>query len=534
VTKLIWGNLLMIICSLFYLAWWTVAFRPDAEAKTAVTGPLLGAAFAFGIAGVVMLCGELNGTPKGRTLFPGMSLFIGGIAVYFILLALTGILMKRMVTTELFLIVAWAVLELSVINSLYSREAAGRTVSIVFCVIVCAAAAAGLYCYLLYYGLDARKGWIDGMIPLILVAAVMAAVTVFTAAAGSAGSEESAGSDEAAAVKEDTMTGKGADSRLTLQDGQAVIYVAGGCFWGTEKLMSSVPGVIDAVSGYANGNVENPTYEQVCMGGTHFRETVRVVYDPAKVSLETLLYAFFSSVDTTARERQGNDVGEQYQSGVYYTDEQSAAVVNKVAESVKARGKSFYTEIKPLENFYPAEDYHQDYLVKNPDGYCHITPAEIRQVSGIKVDAADYTRPDDAQIKAMLQPEQYEVTQQEGTEPAFDNAYWDFHGKGIYVDVVTGEPLFTSTDKYDSSCGWPAFDKPIDENVIVKSEDTSFGMTRTEVKSRVGASHLGHVFMNDDESPTGTHYCIDSAALRFVPYEKMDEEGYGALKSLLE
>lgn len=328
------------------------------------------------------------------------------------------------------------------------------------------------------------------------------------------------------------MTENGYDATLNVPEGQAVIYVAGGCFWGTEKLMSVIPGVTDATSGYANGTVQNPSYEQVCSGKTGFRETVRVTYDPAKVSLQTLLYEFFSVIDPGEINRQGNDTGTQYQTGVYYRDEKSGAVTREVADSVKARVPEFHTEIGPLINFYAAEAYHQDYLTKNPGGYCHISPAEILRASQIVVDASLYHRPDEAGIRSMLTPEQYEITQNHGTEPPFGNAYWNHFEKGIYVDVVTGEPLFSSLDKFESSCGWPAFDKPIDDSTVVGKTDTSYGMIRTEVSSRIGNSHLGHVFERDSESPNGTRYCIDSASLKFIPYGEMEQKGYGYLKKL--
>lgn len=330
------------------------------------------------------------------------------------------------------------------------------------------------------------------------------------------------------------MSEIGYDNTLSLAEGQAVIYVAGGCFWGTEKLMSVIPGVIDAVSGYANGNVPNPTYERVCAGDTGFRETVRVIYDPRKVSLQTLLYAFFSVIDPSERNRQGNDVGEQYQTGVYYTDPASGEICREVADSVKKRTTAFYTEIKPLSSFYAAEEYHQDYLVKNPGGYCHISPEEIRNASRIVVDASLYLKPESGEIKNKLTPEAYEVTRKHGTEPPFRNAFWNHYEKGIYVDVITGEPLFSSQDKYASSCGWPAFDKPIDPNAILEKADYSHGMTRVEVSSRIGNSHLGHVFERDSESPNGTRYCINSASLEFIPYDEMEERGYGYLKEILK
>ncbi len=188
-------------------------------------------------------------------------------------------------------------------------------------------------------------------------------------------------------------------------------------------------------------------------------------------------------------------------------------------------------KIGPLTSFYDAEEYHQKYLDKNSRGYCHIGADEFKEVTEMIVDPGKYPRPKSGKIAEILDETAFSVTQKGDTEPAFQNAFWDRHEKRIYVDVVTGEPLFTSSDKYQSSCGWPAFSKSIDENTIISREDTTFGMKRTEVKSRSGNSHLGHVFSGDRESPSGTRYCINSTSLRFIPYAEMEKEGYGYLKS---
>jgi len=288
--------------------------------------------------------------------------------------------------------------------------------------------------------------------------------------------------------------------------------------------------VEDVVSGYANGQAEIvPTYTRVIQGDTGYRETVRVEYDPGLVSLDALLFAYFHVIDPSIENAQGNDRGTQYQTGVYYADDASQAVVERVAAIEKARSDAFVVEIEALERFYDAEEYHQDYLDKNPMGYCHISQTEMRTVSEMIVDPGDYQRPAQDQIRIMLTDLQYSVTQNDDTEMAFNNAYWDNHEKGIYVDVVTGEPLFSSADKFDSGTGWPSFTRPIDENTVRFIEDSTFGMRRTEVRSRAGNSHLGHVFYNDASSPSGTRFCINSAALRFVPMAEMENEGYGYL-----
>ena len=312
-----------------------------------------------------------------------------------------------------------------------------------------------------------------------------------------------------------------------------VIYLAGGCFWGLEHLMQSIPGVIDAQSGYANGTGEqDANYRTVCGGDTGFRETVRVEYDPERVSLDALLLAYFHVIDPTVANRQGPDIGTQYQTGIYYTDEGAKETVERIAAIERSRRETFLVEIGPLVNYYPAEEYHQNYLVKNPGGYCHIPRREMALFSRLRIDPGDYRKPAAEVIRDKLTEEQYRVTQQSGTELPFRNEFWNRFAEGIYVDIVTSEPLFSSTDKYRSGCGWPAFTKPIEAPSIVELEDLSHGMRRTEVRSRAGNSHLGHVFTNDPESPNGVRYCINSASLRFIPREQMEAEGYGYLSDL--
>lgn len=318
------------------------------------------------------------------------------------------------------------------------------------------------------------------------------------------------------------------------QPGAAVIYLAGGCFWGIQKLMQSIPGVISATSGYANGDAgETPTYQSVCTGKTGHRETVRVEYDPEKVSLDAILFAFFSVIDPTVKNAQGPDHGTQYQTGVYYADDRSKETVERVAAVERERHSPFAVEIGPLRCFFEAEEYHQHFLDKNPPGYCHIPYETIRLLSRMATDPANYRRPAKTEIAGRLTDEQYRVTQAAATEPPFRNAFWNRFERGIYVDIVTGEPLFSSRDKFESSCGWPSFSAGLDPNALVYLDDRSLARSRTEVRSRAGNSHLGHVFSGDPESPNGVRYCINSAALRFVPYDKMDEEGYGDLKKFV-
>lgn len=343
----------------------------------------------------------------------------------------------------------------------------------------------------------------------------------------------SAVSNRSAATKLKETTEKEEENFLDTTEN--VIYLAGGCFWGMEQLMQSIPGVLDAQSGYANGTGKrDASYDRVSTGMTGFRETVRVEYDPQKVSLDALLLAYFYVIDPTVQNRQGNDWGSQYQTGIYYTNDRARQTVERIAEIERGRSSAFFVEIGPLKNFYPAEEYHQDYLEKNPGGYCHIPRDEIELFSKLRIDPGAYQKPAEETVRDQLTAEQYRVTQRGGAERPFANAFWDQFEEGIYVDVVTGEPLFSSLDKFESDCGWPAFSKPIESPAVVELPDNSYGMKRTEVRSRAGNSHLGHVFAGDPESPNGLRYCINSAALRFVPYERMEAEGYGYLKDLFE
>lgn len=315
------------------------------------------------------------------------------------------------------------------------------------------------------------------------------------------------------------------------------IYLAGGCFWGVEEYFSRIPGVRDAVSGYANGQTENPTYEEVCSGLTGHAETVRVSYDPRVVSLETLTEQFFQIIDPTVRDRQGNDAGRQYRTGVYYADAAERGSLERIfADEQKKYKQKIVTELAPLENFCAAEEYHQDYLKKNPGGYCHI---DFSALDGLKAKAPPaperkYAKPSAAELRKKLTPTQYAVTQEAATERPFANEYFDNREPGLYVDVVTGEPLFSSEAKFDSGCGWPSFSKPIKPAAVVERHDDSYGMSRTEVRSQTGDSHLGHVFDDGPRDKGGLRYCINSAALRFIPYDKLDEEGYGEFKHLCE
>ena len=314
------------------------------------------------------------------------------------------------------------------------------------------------------------------------------------------------------------------------------IWLAGGCFWGVEAYIARIYGVYDTVSGYANGKTENPSYEDVCRKNTGHAETVYVKYDPRIVTLEEILYFYFKVIDPTILNRQGNDTGEQYRTGIYYKEPSDfEVIINVIAQEQKKYGKPILTEVLPLNNFYKAEDYHQDYLEKNPGGYCHIDFNALNEPFPVKVDAALYNKPDDNVLKKKLSEEQYNVTQKSFTERPFSNQYWDNHKKGIYVDIVTGEPLFVSSDKFDSGCGWPSFTKPIDPETLKYSEDKTYpNRIRTEVRSRAGDSHMGHVFEDGPVEKGGLRYCINSAAIKFIPENEMGKLGYGKFKHLVK
>ncbi len=301
------------------------------------------------------------------------------------------------------------------------------------------------------------------------------------------------------------------------------IYLAGGCFWGTAYLFSLVPGVDSAVAGYANSNISNPSYRQVCTGATGAAETVKVSYESDSVGLSELLRLFFKSIDPTSLNRQGNDTGTQYRTGIYYTDKADLEIIEAEYATIQRRHRQpLAVEIGLLKNFYPAEDYHQDYLYKNPDGYCHVNPALFLEARNLGKNSAEK-----AVLRKRLTPLQWEVTQNGATERPFVNEYDNEFRKGIYVDITDGTPLFLSSDKFNSGCGWPAFSRPIDENSVGENIDTSHGMVRTEVKSASSGSHLGHVFNDGPEESGGRRFCINSASLRFIPLEKMEAEGYG-------
>ncbi|PLX67445.1 MAG: methionine sulfoxide reductase [Denitrovibrio sp.] len=337
---------------------------------------------------------------------------------------------------------------------------------------------------------------------------------------------------------------------MSLESKKSEAIFAGGCFWCMEAPYSFIDGVEDVSSGYTGGHVDNPTYHQVSAGNTGHYEAIRIVYDPAKVSYEKLLNVFWQNIDPTDDGGQFADRGTQYLTAIFYTDDDQKQRAEKSIDELNKSGKfksPVVTPVLPAAKFYEAEEYHQDYYKKNPDSYKRYKVGSgragfieknwgkpnIDQQKGDK-DWRNFKKPSEDQLKEILTDLQYKVTQRDGTEKPFNNEYWDNKRAGIYVDIVSGEPLFSSTDKYKSGTGWPSFVKPLVAENISQHVDKSWFAVRNEIRSTHADSHLGHVFDDGPKDRGGLRYCMNSASMKFIPAEELEAKGYSEFTYLFK
>lgn len=304
------------------------------------------------------------------------------------------------------------------------------------------------------------------------------------------------------------------------------IYLGGGCFWGTQGYFDLINGVVYSEVGYANGVSDQTSYNQIAR--TDHAEVVRLKFDANRVDINEILEHYFRIIDPFSINKQGNDIGRQYRTGIYYSDDKLKSVIEDFISRKQAKfTKPIAVEIEPLKNYIKAEEYHQKYLDKNPNGYCHI---DLNLASKPLYDESKFKIPSLSELKEKLSDLAFKVTQEKATERPYSSQYDKFDERGIYVDIVSKKPLFSSSDKYDAGCGWPSFTKPITTDAASYHRDLSHGMERIEVTSRQSGSHLGHVFDDGPMDKGGLRYCINGASLEFIPYDEMDKRGYSEYK----
>ncbi|WP_096013466.1 peptide-methionine (R)-S-oxide reductase MsrB [Campylobacter lanienae] len=304
------------------------------------------------------------------------------------------------------------------------------------------------------------------------------------------------------------------------------IYLGGGCFWGTQGYFDRIKGVEFTQVGYANGKSKDTSYYEI--NNTDHAEVVRVKFNANVVDINEILEHYFRIIDPFSINKQGNDIGRQYRTGIYYNDESLKPIIIEFIRAKQAKfDKKIAVEIEPLKNYVEAEEYHQKYLEKNPNGYCHI---DLNLANKPLYDESKFKLPTKEELKKNLSDLEYRVTQEKATERPYSSKYDKFDERGIYVDIVSKKPLFSSSDKYDAGCGWPSFTKPITTDATSYNRDLSYGMDRIEVTSRQSGSHLGHVFDDGPSDKGGLRYCINGTSLEFIPYDEMDKRGYSEYK----